>query len=248
MITRRVLGRSAAAAIALAAAPRAALAALDEADTPPNVFISPCGQPFRAHITAPYPVVDWFKNADKNGDGKLDRDEFVADAGAFFAFLDVNGDGVLDNYEISRYEHQVAPEILGMRVNIGDLRGARYYGGRFWLAQYGGGGGGDGGGGGVNDSEFGKVAPDPDTDQRPPHDIDESGQGAAPYSFFSEPEPVMAADEDLNGIIRKAAFLRLADRHFSRLDTGEAGFLTLAGLPKTQIQVRVERAQHGLHR
>jgi hypothetical protein len=83
-------------------------------------------------------------------------------------------------------------------------------------------------------------------DPRPPHDIDESMQGAAPYGFFAEPEPVMAADENLNGIIRKVGFLRLAGRHFDRLDPDNTGFLTLDKLPKTEIQKRVERAQrHG---
>lgn len=78
-----------------------------------NVFISPAGKPFRAPAGAPYPVVDWFKEADRNGDGKLDHAEFMADAEAFFRVLDAHHTGVLGAYEVAVYERQIAPEILG---------------------------------------------------------------------------------------------------------------------------------------
>ena len=107
---------------------------------PPNVFFSPHGRPYRAPAGAPYPIVDWFRAADRNGDGKLDRDEFVADAAAFFSVLDLKGDGVLDAEEISFYEHRIAPEVLGMRVTVyadGRMR-IRPSEPRLWLAQYGG--------------------------------------------------------------------------------------------------------------
>jgi hypothetical protein len=107
-------------------------------DKAPNVFFSPHGQPYRAPAGATYPIVDWFKAADRNGDGKLDRDEFVADAAAFFAFLDIKGNGVLDTDEISFYEHRIAPEVLGMRVTVyadGRMR-IDPSAPRLWLAQY----------------------------------------------------------------------------------------------------------------
>jgi hypothetical protein len=236
MFTRRQFGWSLALAAALGGSP--ALAAPDDDDdAPPNVFFSPCGKPFRAKLAEPYPVGAWFKEADKDGDGKLDRAEFMADTAAFFAVLDLNGDGVLDSREVSRYEHAIAPEVLGLRVSLSALGAPRLYGGRIWRTQ-------------LNDGPT-TIVPGGDDqipDARPPHDIDESGQGASPYGFFSEPEPVMAADEDLNGIIRKAAFLRLAGRHFDGLDPDGNGYLTLSKLPKTEIQVRVERAQRHLHR
>ena len=103
-----------------------------------------------------------------------------------------------------------------------------------------GGGGGPMTGDGPTDIVPGGYQP---PDPRPPHDIDESMQGAAPYGFFAEPEPVMAADENLNGRIKKDAFLRLAGRHFDRLDADEVGYLTLDKLPRTEIQKRVEREQ-----
>jgi hypothetical protein len=216
-------------------APSWALAQSD--GPPPNVFISPCGKPFRAALHDPYPVVVWFKQADKNGDGKLDHAEFIADAEAFFKELDVNGDGVLESPEIGHYERGIAPEIIGYRYQSGSIKGL--YGGHIWRAQMMGGSGpmtGDG----PTDIVPGGYEPPA---ARPPHDIDESMQGAAPYGFFAEPEPVMAADENLNGRIKKAAFLRLADRHFDRLDPDGVGYLTLDKLPKTEMQKRVLKAQ-----
>jgi hypothetical protein len=238
MTIGRRLARALALCVVIGALAAPLAGAQDEA--PPNVFISPAGQPFRAKLSEPYPIAVWFKQADKNGDGRIDRAEFLADAEAFFKRLDVNGDGVLDNLEIARYERQIAPEILGFRVEVGDRRGL--YGGRIWNAQYGGAGGMGGAGGGIDP---GGGESDSDSTQKPiQHDIDETGQGASPYSLFAEPEPVMAADEQLDGRIRKAAFLRLAGRHFEQLDQGGVGYLVLSKLPKTAVQTRVERIQH----
>jgi hypothetical protein len=117
-----------------------ALARGERDDGLPNVFISPHGRPYRAPAGSPYPIVDWFKAADRNGDGKLDRDAFVADAAAFFAFLDQKGDGALDADEVAFYEHRIAPEVLGVRVTVyadGRMR-TQPDQPRLWLAQYGG--------------------------------------------------------------------------------------------------------------
>lgn len=192
----------------------------------PNTFISPCGKPFRAASGAPYPVADWFKQADKNADGRLDKDEFVADADAFFTILDFKKTGVLGPLEIAFYEQRIAPEILGAGLPVGV---ASPLSPAWLLAQY------------------DKPAPiDPSgTAVQPqlpkPKDFDESNQGASPYSLFQEPEPIMAADLDLNGFISRANFLKLADMHFTNLDEDSHGYLTLAKLPKTPIQKLLER-------
>jgi hypothetical protein len=210
-----------------------------------NVFISPCGQPFRAARGAPYPVVDWFKAVDKNGDGKIDHAEFLADAASFFKLLDLNKDGIVDSYEVAIYEHRVAPEILGFTFKVGALApGGRQLpgrdGARLWLAQMAGPLGAPLAGPQANQQSVDAQSPPPEARPLP---LDESKKGASPFSFFDEPEPVATADMNFNGKITLANFLRLADMHFDTLDRDKAGYLTLAKLPKTSVQRLLEHSR-----
>lgn len=194
-----------------------------------NVFISPCGQPFRAAPGAPYPVAEWFRQADKNGDGKVDHAEFTADAEAFFKVLDLNHDGFLSPYEVGYYEVKIAPEVLGGRFE--PAFGANH--GRLWKVQ-------------------GGPGPNPSGDHEPqapvvPLGPDEAANGASPFSFFDEPEPVAAADVRFRGVIAKVDFLNLSDIHFSALDKSGLGYLTLDTLPQTPIQRRLARANRHRH-
>jgi hypothetical protein len=224
--------------------------ARDADDGPANVFFSPHGRPFRAPQGAPYPVVDWFKGADRNGDGKLARDEFIADAEAFFAVLDLDGDGALNGREIAIYEHAIAPEILGLRVEVyaerGLVRRPGADGARLWLAQN------------VGTMQATPLdRPDRENSLPGPAEIlpgdirphdpgptlqDGLGTGAAPYSFFRSPEPVTAADPDyvFRGVVRKAKFVERAQANFAALDMAGTGFLTLAGLPRSPVQSQLE--------
>jgi len=74
------------------------------------IFVSPMGEPFRGTSGQPYPSAAWFAGADKNKDGDLTRDEFVADALRFFETIDTNHDGKLTPDELGHYEAVVAPE------------------------------------------------------------------------------------------------------------------------------------------
>jgi hypothetical protein len=209
-------------------------------DGPGNVFISPCGRPFRAKPEAPYPVADWFKTADTNSDGKIDHGEFLADCQSFFKLLDRNGDEVISPLEVTYYEQRIAPEVLGMRVEV---NGAAAPARLLWRVQ-----GMPGGYGGSMGPPTGSI--DPGGDQAPPDEsgrakpYDASGAGASPYSFFDEPEPVTAADIHFRGLITKQDFLRLADVHFTTLDSRHVGYLTLDTLPETPVQKRLARGRH----
>ena len=197
----------------------------------PNVFISPSGQPFRARAGEPYPVVAWFSQVDKNGDGKIDKAEFVADAEAFFKILDRNSDGFLSPNEIAFYEQRIAPEILGGRVSTESYFGPIPHNPLLWLTQVNRPAPIDPGGGGDSEPEPPKIK-----------GLDESGQGASPFGLFDEPEPVMAADLSFRGMVTRDGFKRLASIHFDNLDPDEHGQLTLAKLPKTPVQAAIDRA------
>jgi hypothetical protein len=198
------------------------------APRPPHrqLFISPAGEPFRAEPGAPYPVAAWFAGADANHDGALSRDEFVADAARFFAVVDADHNGVIDGFEVSAYETQIAPEILQGFRGGGQAAGgppSEEHAGR----RGGGGGvpgggrpGGGGGRGGGRDPMGGML------------------QGATPYSLLAEPQPVMGADGDFDRRITRDEAVRAAKSRFALLDTDGDGRLRLADLPRTPAQAR----------
>ncbi len=227
---------------ALALATLLPMTARAQDDSLPNVFISPAGKPFRAQPGAPYPVADWFREADKNADGKLDHAEFLADADAFFKVLDINHSGLLDPYDIAVYEHRVAPEIIGGRVRVGALTA------RVWLAQYGGGGMGGMGGGMGGDVPVTDGGGSGDQQPKKPGTLDETLQGASPYSLLAIPEPVTAGGIDARGMVTKAAYMAQAERNFTALDEDEQGFLTLASLPQTKVQTLLFGGRKGRRR
>ncbi|MFT4089520.1 MAG: hypothetical protein QM645_02220 [Asticcacaulis sp.] len=91
-----------------------------EGDAPPSgrvagqsVFFSPSGEVFKSPLGEAYPTAVWFAAADTDQDGALSREEFQADAMRFFAIVDVDGNKVISSQENSRYEQELAPEILG---------------------------------------------------------------------------------------------------------------------------------------
>ena len=191
----------------------------------PSLFISPAGQPFRASPGEPYPVGRWFAQADGNGDGRIDRAEFRANAEAFFRVLDANHDGVIDGFEIADYEHKVVPEILGA---YGAPAGSDETGPHRPRPIP------ESGGhrrerGGARDGDAGDVVMG----------------GAAAYELLNLPEPIASADTNLSGKVTLADFLVAADKRFAQLDSKGHGYLTLADLPLTPIQRAAETKAKG---
>ena len=65
-------------------------------------------------------------------------------------------------------------------------------------------------------------------------------QGATPYSLLAEPQPVMASDGDFDRSITRAEAAKAAKARFTLLDRDGDGRLTLADLPRTPLQSRLE--------
>jgi Ca2+-binding EF-hand superfamily protein len=189
-----------------------------------QLFISPCGEPYRAGPDDPYPEALWFKQADLNHDGAIDKAEFRADHAGFFDALDSNANGILDSAEISFYEHKVVPDVLN-RERFGALTG-----GGLILVQLQGRPNADQGG-----PAMGASGPPPDLGARR-HGPALPLEGAASYNFLREPEPILAADANIDGRVSKAEFLDAADRRFKRLDKNADGKLTPEELPMTASQ------------
>jgi hypothetical protein len=185
-----------------------------------SLFISPAGKPFHAGPGQPYPVSVWFAEADANHDGKLTREEFRADFTAFFQTLDIDHDGTIDGIETSRYEEQVAPEVLPRLAQVG------------------------GGFPGERIATIGGV----DEPRKAPRRLAEvplkrggpSFDGAPEFSLLNVSEPVSSSDLNFDGKISLEEYLLAADRRFDLLDTDKRGYLTLNTLPQTPEQVVVE--------
>ena len=182
-------------------------------------FISPMGEPFRAHSVTDDTLADWFYRADTNRDGYLTAAEMAADAVRFFAKLDTNHDGQIDPDELAQYEYEVAPEIQVMSKT-------RRAPGQPAVAAA------------QEDPE------DADRDsgrERRRHGRDDEDyygslgiggalQGAARYSLLNLPEPVAAADTDFNRSITLQEFREAALERFQLLDKAHQGRITLAQL------------------
>ena len=178
-------------------------------------FISPMGEPFRAHSVTDDTLAKWFRQADRNQDGILTTDEMIADADRFFTTLDSNHDGQLDPDEIANYEYEIAPDIQVMS------RTRRLPGQAAPTA----------------------VKSDPDNEhdrkrereRRAREDAASLGfggalQGAARYGLLNMPEPVAAADTDFNRAVTLDEFKAAAIARFQLLDKAHAGRISLAQL------------------
>jgi len=169
-------------------------------------FISPMGEPFGPKGERDNTLATWFRQADRNQDGVLTSVEMLADAERFFATLDSNHDGEIDPEELIHYEWQVAPAIQ------------------------------------VNSRLRRQPGEKPDPKQvakerraRERGDDRYGPQGASRYALLNIPQPVAAADLDLNRGVSLAEFRQAAGYRFGLLDTAHRGTLALDQLEALRL-------------
>jgi hypothetical protein len=196
---------------------------------PVRLFISPSGEPFRGENG----FERWFDQTDTNHDGSIDLAEFRADAEHSFKVVDTNGDGIISGLELQHYEHDLVPEVSSETFDTGPTAGPRSGSGGGGGRRGGGGGrgaGGGGPGGGGSGGHSGTGADTgfgPDLSQSAPARDPRAGlMGAARYSLINEPEPISAADADLDGKVTLAEWMKTTEHRFAKLDHFKAGKLT----------------------
>lgn len=207
-----------------------------------QLFISPCGEPYRGKPGDPYPVALWFKQADLDHNGEISKAEFRTDHQGFFEALDSDDNGYLDGPEVKFYETQVVPDVLGPD-SVSQLDHPERQGAQLYLAQIvqspEGGHAGSGSLHGGYRPNSGSQGPADDLGAQ--RSTKRQMAGAAPYGLLAEAEPVRAADANLDGRVSKAEFLAAADRRFKLLDKNQDGKLTLDELPMTATQAAMRK-------
>src|SRR3569832_320634 len=198
-----------------------------------QMFISPMGEPFRAAADEPYPVEQWFAQADADHDGIVTKAEFRADALRFFKTLDADGDGVLEGEEIKNYENHIAPEITadilltdaqreagGKKETYDDMRGPNGEAPQVMLGANGG-----------TRIDKNRLAQRGDATL-----LINSRRGAGKYGFLEDPDPVHGCDANIDFRVSLREWMDAADRRFERVDLKHTGKLAHDALPLTPIQ------------
>ena len=216
-------------ALLASSAPLVAVAQ-DDPDSLTQEFISPMGEPFRAKDGEDYPVAAWFKQADQGNKGYLTKQDFEADAMRFFKILDSENNGYISDHEIDAYENVMVPEI---KAAMGpDPNAVHYAPSAIDMGQM------NGEAPVVYKDGASRIADDKEAnkDKSDREAAAEARRGAGVFGFFNEPEPVRAADTNIDFRVSMKEWMEAADRRYAELDRRHDGKVTRDELPITPFQ------------
>ena len=175
------------------------------AQAKPSVYLSLMGEPFRTNSTGEDPFEQWFKLADRDGDGGISRLELQQDAQAFFATLDANDDKVIDADEMATYERDAPSRTraAGGEIAIASSRRPTPTSSTP-----------------VPNGQIAIVSSDNVPSATRVH------PGGARNIHTDVPQPVAMADLNLDRRVTLDEFNKAADRRFTNYDTDQNGRLT----------------------
>ena len=171
----------------------------------PNAEILAVKRPQDSPQTCPNTLIAWFHRVDTNHDGRIDHDEFMADAERWFSVVDADHDGFAEPSETAKIHAKIMPwdqekadrdreeEEAALREQMDAEAQAREQPQRDRMG---------------NPIPFQKSSPR----RRPGVSIDL--------------DPVMAADANLDNRVSKEEFMAMAERHFVQYDLNHDGFLS----------------------
>ncbi|HVI51639.1 MAG TPA: EF-hand domain-containing protein [Candidatus Sulfotelmatobacter sp.] len=172
-----------------------------------QLLFSPNGEPITGgplgQASCEDAMARWFDRLDSRQSGLLNREDFMADARAQFARMDLDHDGWITPSELSEFRAPYAPPPEPMRGGPGGGNGGP--GGSGPSGGPNGGHGGPAGGGSPGGG---------------------SGGSSASRSSVTQEDPVMAADVHLQFRVSQEDFLAQASDVFNRLDKTHKGALS----------------------
>jgi len=171
----------------------------------PNAEILAVKQPQDKLDVCTNALIAWFRRVDTNHDGRIDHDEFVADADRWFSVVDADHDGFAEPAETAAIHAKVMPWDQAKEDRDRDEEAAM-------LREQ-------------QDDEA-RAREQPQRDRMGNQIPFQKSTPRRQVGVSIDLDPIMAADTNLDNKVSKDEFMAMADRHFDALDVKRDGMLT----------------------
>ncbi|MDB5364166.1 MAG: hypothetical protein JWM77_93 [Rhodospirillales bacterium] len=196
----------------------------------PQIVISPNAEPLALgdDKSCKVEMVGWFARVDTNHDGAIDKAEFMADARRWFAEMDQDKSGSVTAGELANVRERKVPlppppprrpdsDSSSTSSSSSDGRMRQRFGDRLNAGE------GQMGGGQMGGGQMGSGSARRD---RPPSDLPDRPKSGLRNGVAGEPDPVMAADTNLDFKVTKLEWETYVESNFDELDRNHDGRLS----------------------